>query len=82
LAHDTLTNMEALAERLVAALESFELAQRDYFPGIVPQLRERFAPFMEPLAKARIDLEADLTAPDAQIARKALLRPLCCAWTR
>ena len=72
MAHDTLTNMEALAERLVAALESFELAQRDYFPGIVPQLRERFAPFMEPLAKARIDLEADPAAPD-EIARKALL---------
>jgi len=28
--------MEELATRLVAALESFESAQRAYFPGIVP----------------------------------------------
>jgi len=70
---DILTKMEALAERLVAALESFESAQRDYFPGIVPHLRGQFAPLMEPLAKARQNLEADPAAPDAETARKTLL---------
>jgi phospholipase/carboxylesterase len=39
---DSMTNMDMLAERLVAALESFESAQRTYFPGIVPRLREQF----------------------------------------
>ncbi len=73
MAPDALTNMEALAERLVAALESFESAQRAYFPGIVPQLREQFAPLQGELAKARKDLEADPASADAEPARKALL---------
>ena len=70
---ETLTEMEALSERLVAALESFESAQRAYFPGIVPQLRGQFAPLLEPLANARKDLEAKPAPPDAEPARKALL---------
>ena len=70
---DALTKIEALAERLVSALESFESAQRAYFPGIVPQLRGQFAPLMEPLAKARKDLETEPAPPDAEPARKALL---------
>ncbi|MGE5799941.1 MAG: hypothetical protein ACM337_06405, partial [Syntrophaceae bacterium] len=65
--------MEALAERLVAALESFESAQRAYFPGIVPQLRGQFAPLQGELAKARKDLEADPAPADAEPVRKALL---------
>ena len=73
MAPDALTNMEALAERLVAALESFESAQRAYFPGIVPQLRGQFAPFRGELAKAREDLVADPSPADAEPARKALL---------
>ena len=70
---ETLTEREALSERLVAALESFESAQRAYFPGIVPQLRGQFAPLLEPLANARKDLEAKPAPPDAEPARKALL---------
>ena len=70
---DALTNMEALAEHLTAALESFESAQRAYFPGIVPQLRGQFAPFRGELAKAREDLVADPSPADAEPARKALL---------
>jgi phospholipase/carboxylesterase len=65
--------MEALAERLVAALESFESAQRAYFPGIVPQLRGQFAPLVSDLARAGKELEADPGPPDAEPARKALL---------
>jgi phospholipase/carboxylesterase len=73
LSPDALTTMEALSERLVAALESFESAQRAYFPGNVPQLRGQFAPLLEPLANARKDLEAKPAPPDAEPARKALL---------
>ena len=70
---DSMTNMKTLAERLVAALESFESAQRAYFPGIVPRLREQFTPLMGPLAIARKDLDADPASPDSESARKALL---------
>jgi len=65
--------MEELPTRLVAALESFESAQRAYFPGIVPQLRGQLSPFQGELAKARKDLEADPAPPDTEPARKALL---------
>jgi len=65
--------MEELPTRLVAALESFESAQRAYFPGIVPQLRGQLTPFQGELAKARKDLEADPAPPDTEPARKALL---------
>jgi phospholipase/carboxylesterase len=70
---ETLTNMDALAERLVAALESFESAQRDYFPGIVPRLRERFAPAIEALEEAKGGLEA-VHAPPGQEALREKLR--------
>ncbi len=73
LSPDALTNMEALAERLTAALESFESAQRAYFPGIVPQLRGQFAPFRGELAKAQEDLVDDPSPADAEPVRKALL---------
>ncbi len=63
-------SMETLAERLIAALEAFESAQRHYYPGIVPQLRTQFAPFAEALDSARRDLEA---APDTEDTRRALL---------
>jgi phospholipase/carboxylesterase len=73
LAPHALTNMEALAERIAAALESFESAQRAYFPGIAQQLRGQFAPFQGELAKARKDLEAEPVPPEAEPAQRALL---------
>ena len=75
MAPDIRENMEGLAERLVAALESFEAAQRAFFPGNVPHLRGQFAPLAQPLAKARMDLEADPAPPvaDTEPVRKALL---------
>ncbi len=80
---DTLTNMEALAGRLVAALESFESAQRDYFPGIVPRLREQFAPAIEALEEAKGGLEAVHAPPEAGgPAGKAAGGLRRCAWTR
>lgn len=63
-------NMEDFAARTVAALETFDSAARNYFPGIVPRLREEFAPSMDALARARMDLEAE---PSPPAARKALL---------
>ena len=66
-------SMEALVERLVAALEAFESAQRHYHPGIVPQLRARFAPFAEALAVARRDLEAAAASPGERDTRRTLL---------
>ncbi len=51
--------MEMLAERLIESLETFESAQRNYFPGVISQLRELFAPLVDPLSKARTELEAD-----------------------
>ena len=62
---DALANMETLAERLVAALETFESAQRAYFPGIVPRLREQFNPTIEALEAAKDGLEA-IPAPPGQ----------------
>jgi phospholipase/carboxylesterase len=54
---DAPASMEALAMRLVAALEAFESAQRSYFPGVVPLLREQFTPAIDALeaVKGRID---------------------------
>jgi hypothetical protein len=75
---DTMTNMETLPERLVAALESFESAQRAYFPGIVPRLREQFTPAIEALEAAKDGLEAG----PALTGREGCSRPPCCAWTR
>ncbi len=57
--------MEALAARLVAALETFESAQRNYFPGIVPRLREQFTPEIEALEAAKGGLET-VHAPPGQ----------------
>jgi len=65
--------IEALAERLVAALEAFESAQRHYYPGIVPRLRAQFAPLAEDLANALRDLEAAPAAPGMEDARRTLL---------
>jgi len=72
LAPDALTNMESFAERLVAALESFESAQRDYFPGIVPRLREQFAPSIEALEEAKSGLEAVHAPPEQEALREKL----------
>ena len=65
--------IDALAERLVAALEAFESAQRHYFPGIVPQLRAQFAPPADTLAQARSRLEAEPALPDTEHSRRVLL---------
>jgi phospholipase/carboxylesterase len=73
LAPDILTNMEALATRLVAALESFESAQRDYFPGIVPRLREQFTPAIEALEEAKGGLEAVHAPPGQEALQEKLL---------
>jgi len=66
-------SMETLSERLAAALEAFESAQRHYYPGIVPKLRAQFAPFADALAKARSGLEAAPAAPGTEDARRTLL---------
>lgn len=65
--------IEALAERLVEALEIFESAQRNFFPGIAPQLRAQFAPVAETLAGARRNLEAAPVAPGMEGVRRTLL---------
>ena len=54
---DAMASMEMLAERLVAALETFEKAQRAYFPGIVPRLREPFDSSIGALKEAINSLE-------------------------
>jgi phospholipase/carboxylesterase len=69
---ETLTNIEALAERLVAALVSFESAQRAYFPGIVPRLREQFAPAIEALEETQGGLEAVYAPPEQEALREKL----------
>lgn len=50
------TGEDKLCTRLLEALSAFEEAQRRYYPGISPHLRERFAP-----------LRADLEAVAAQL---------------
>ncbi len=40
---------EQLARAIVRALGAFEEAQRNYFPGIVPHLREAFQPLLQEL---------------------------------
>ncbi|HNQ01482.1 MAG TPA: dienelactone hydrolase family protein [Syntrophales bacterium] len=65
--------VEALAERLVAALEAFESAQRHYFPGAAPQLRAQFAPVADGLSKARKALEETPVRPGQEALRRALL---------
>jgi phospholipase/carboxylesterase len=57
--------MEALATRLVTALETFESAQRSYFPGVVPLLREQFSPTINALEAAKSGLET-VHAPPGQ----------------
>jgi len=73
LAPDILTNMESFATRLVKALESFESAQRAYFPGIVPRLREQFTPAIEALEAAKEGLEAGPALPGQEGLTKTLL---------
>jgi phospholipase/carboxylesterase len=73
LAPDVLTNMESFATRLVKALESFESAQRAYFPGIVPRLREQFTPAIEALEAAKEGLETGPALPGQEGLRKKLL---------
>jgi phospholipase/carboxylesterase len=70
---DASGTIDALAERLVAALEAFESAQRNYFPGIVPQLRMQFEPLAKTLAEARRALESAPASPRAEDARRVLL---------
>jgi phospholipase/carboxylesterase len=70
---ETPTNMEALETRLVAALETFESAQRDYYPGIVPRLREQFTPAIEALQAAQANLEAADATPGQEALREALM---------
>ncbi len=55
---NALMERDALAARLVEAFAAWEWAERNFFPGIVPQLRERFAPITESLAQARNDFES------------------------
>jgi len=66
-------NMESFATRLVKALEIFESAQRDYFPGIVPRLREQFTPAIEALEAANGSLEALDTPPGQEALQEKLL---------
>jgi phospholipase/carboxylesterase len=64
--------MEALSRRLTAALETFESAQRDFFPGIVPRLREQFTPAIEALESAKGELETDHAPPGQDALQKRL----------
>ena len=70
---DALKKTEALAERLVASLESFESAQRAYFPGIVPRLREQFTPAIEALEEAKGGLQAVHAPPGQEALQEKLL---------
>jgi phospholipase/carboxylesterase len=73
LAPEAPTNMEALATRLATALESYEAAQRDYYPGIVPRLREQFMPAIGALEAAQGNLEAVDAPPGQEALRENLI---------
>ncbi len=70
---NALAKRDELAERLVSALETFESAQRSYFPGIVPRLREQFAPAIKVLEAAKGGLEAVHARPGQEDLRERLL---------
>ncbi|HET6490903.1 MAG TPA: hypothetical protein VFG28_14210 [Syntrophales bacterium] len=70
---ETLTNIEALAGRLVTALETFESAQRSYFPGIVPLLREQLTPAIDELEAAKGGCEAATAPPGKEALREKAL---------
>ncbi len=71
--------VEELAEGVVAALDAFERARRDYFPGIVPRLREAFAPVLDRLKESITAYGSGSTNP-ARGTDRTLLRAadLCC----
>ena len=56
---------EELCSRLLEALAACEDAQRNYYPGIAPELRKRLAPLQERLEDARRSF-ATPVAPDDQ----------------
>lgn len=52
-----LKRAEGLARDLVAALDAFEQAERLFYPGIAPRLRDLFEPFSNRLKTSKADFE-------------------------
>ena len=70
---DSTANTETLAERLVAALEIFESAQRAYFPGIVPRLREQLNPTIGALKETIGSLKKIPPPPEKEVLQRKLM---------
>ncbi len=65
--------VESFTGDILRALEHYEAARRDYFPGIVPRLRERFAPAIENLEAAGNGIAAIEASPDQNTLKQTLL---------
>lgn len=55
---------EELCSRLLQALTACEDAQRNYYPGIAPRLREQFVPLQERLDEARRTFDRPVAAAE------------------